>query len=196
MSFDASQAALIAQGVYGVVWLIELDFTSGTVYLSTHGDTLSIGGHDYAAGGHIITVGTLKEKAGTSTEKVALSIPTNPAYTSLTLGNVEGYRGRAARLKLILLDSNFQPVGTPKLRLNATMEPVSIQRNPAKEGESSGKIEMRLSREGLDRSRKLDGLRLTDAQQRARFSGDTGMRYLRGLIEKPAKWLSIAFQKR
>lgn len=195
MSFDASQTALIDGGVYSTVWLVELDFASGPVYVSTFNDVLTIEGKTYIAAGRVLEIGAIKEKFGTGTEKVTLSLPTNAAYTALALGNVEGYRGKPARLKLLLLGPDFQPVGAPKLRLTATMEPVSIQRNPAKDGESSGKIEMRLSREGLDRSRKLDGLRLTDAQQRARFPDDSGLRYMRALIEKPALWLSIAFQK-
>lgn len=194
--FDAPAAAQIASGVYGVVMLVELEFDSGTIYLSTHNEVLPpIDGHTFTPLGGVLRIGALKEKAGTGAEQLPISIPSDPAYVALALGNVEGYRGRPARVYLQLLDETYQPVGARKLRFTGHMEPVSIPREPAKDGSSSGRIEMKLTREGLARSRKRDGARLTDAQQRAKYPGDTGLRYMRTLIEKPSLWLSIAFQK-
>lgn len=193
--FDAPAAAQIATGVYGVVMLVELEFDSGTIYLSTHNEVLTIDGHAFTPLGGVLRIGTIKEKAGTGAEQLPISIPSDPAYVALALGGVEGYRGRPARVYLQLLGETYQPVGARKLRFTGRMEPVSIPREPAKDGSSSGRIEMKLTREGLARSRKRDGARLTDAQQQAKYPGDTGLRYMRTLIEKPSLWLSIAFQK-
>lgn len=193
--FDAPAAAQITTGVYGAVILVELEFDSGTIYLSTHNETLTVDSHVFTPLGGLLNIGTIKERAGMGAEQLPLSIPSDPSYVSLALGNVEGYRGRAARLYLQLLDENLQPVGARKLRFSGHMEPVSVQRQPAKDGSSSGRIEMKLTREGLARSRRREGARLTDAQQRAKYPGDTGLRYIRTLIEKPSLWLSVAFQK-
>lgn len=195
MSWDTAQQAALDSGTYSPVWFIELEFGAGPVNLCTWGSDITTGGRTYTGLGGVLSVGALRERDSVGLEKLSLSIPTDPTYTALALGNVEDYRGKPARLRLGLLDASYQLQGGLKLRFDGVMEPINIQRQSAKDGSSSGKIEMPLSRSGMSRSRRVDGARVTDAQQQQRFPGDTGLRYLRGLIEKPALWLSIAFQR-
>lgn len=195
MSWDGSQQAALDSGTYNPVWFVELEFSGGPVNMCTWGEDITTGGRTYAGLGGILTVGPVKEKDGSGLEKLSLSIPLRPEYTALALGDVENYRNKPARLRLGLLDATMQLQGGLKLRFDGVMEPINISRQSAKEGSSTGKIEMPLSRSGMGRSRRADGARMTDAQQQQRYPGDTGLRYMRGLIEKPALWLSIAFQR-
>lgn len=195
MTFDSAALAQLASGEVGTQWLVELDLTGGTLYLTTHNHNVTIGGHEYIGLGGNLGVDAVRENERIANDKVTITLPaSNMALVASVLNSVEAYRGRPARLYLQLFNTQHQPVGAPVRRLTARMEPVSIQRESA-QGSSSGKIEMRLVRAGLDRSRRYEGRRLSDAQQRSEYPGDTGMRYLRMLIEKPTLWLSKKFQE-
>ena len=82
-------------------------------------------------------------------------------------------------------------------RWSGVMNKIGIRREPAgEEGRAAqANIELLCMRRGMDRARHNQGLRLVDAQQQQRFAGDTGLRYVRTLIEKPSLWLSKRFQE-
>ncbi|MDT8998346.1 hypothetical protein RQP53_03540 [Paucibacter sp. APW11] len=198
LALDTAQLALLATRVVGVVWLVELDFTSGQICLTSMNVPLEIGGKTYRAAGDLLAVGELKESLDPSTQPIALRLSVaNPAVLASALGNVESYRGKAARLYLQLVDEVHRPVGVPRLRYTGYMQPVKIERDqPGPDGGVvGGSIELPLTSAGLSRARNVEGLRLSDEQQRARFPGDRGLEYLAGLIKQPALWLSTAFQQ-
>lgn len=187
------------QVVAGVAWLAQLDFTSGTLYLTTAPQSLTSGGHTYTGLGSLVSIGSLNESTDSSAEKITLSLSVaNAAMLALGLGSVEGYRGRAVRLYLQLFDDTFTPVDSPVQRWSGVMDKVAITRRPAdagNPGSSSGSIELQCSRSGMARARYYQGLRLTHQQHQSRWPGDTGLQYMRTLIEQPALWLSKRFQQ-
>lgn len=196
MTWDSAALAQLAEGEVGAHWLVELDLAGGTLYLTTWNHPVTIGGHDYLGLGGNLGVQAVSENERISNDRVSLSLPSsNQAFVAAVLGSVEAYRGRPARLYLQLFNAQGQPVGAPVRRMTARMEPVSIQRERSSTGSTGGKVEMRLVRAGLDRSRRLDGRRLSDSQQRSEYPDDTGLRYMRELIEKPTLWLSKRFQE-
>jgi len=196
MSFDASQQTLFAAGEYAVAWLVDLAFTTGTAYLTTWPEDITVGGNNYLGLGSVLTLGSIKESPGVALEEIQLSIPAVPAILALTLGATEQYRGRTANVSLLVIDrATYLPVGAPKLRFSGKMQPVKIERTSSREGDSAGKITMGLARAGLERSRRREGAKMTDALQRVKFPDDTGLRYLRTLINNPQVWLTKEFQK-
>lgn len=187
------------QVVAGVAWLAQLDFTSGTIYITTAPQSLTSGGNAYTGLGSLVSIGSLSESADASAEKITLSLSVaNAAMLALGLGNVEGYRGRAVRLYLQLFDEQFTPVDNPVQRWSGVMDKVMISRRPAdaaSPGSGGGSIDMQCSRAGMARARYYQGLRLTHQQHQSRWAGDTGLQYMRTLIEQPAQWLSKRFQE-
>ena len=187
------------QVVAGVAWLAEMDFSGGTVYVTTAPQSITTGGHTYTGLGALVGVANLNESADASAEKITLSLSVaDTALLALAIGGVETYRGRAVRLYLQLFDEQFVPVASPVQRWSGVMDRVQINRRPAEPGSAgagSGSIEMQCSRAGMARARNYQGQRLTDVQQRLAYPGDTGLRYVRMLIEKPQPWLTVAFQK-
>ena len=187
------------QVVAGVAWLAQLDFSSGTVYVTTAPQSLTTGGNTYTGLGALVSIGNLSESADSSAEKITLSLSVaNAAMLALGLGNVEGYRGRAVRLYLQLFDEQFTPVDSPVQRWSGAMDKVTITRRPAdtaSPGAATGSIDLQCSRSGMARARYYQGLRLTHQQHQSRWPGDTGLRYMRTLIEQPALWLSKRFQQ-
>lgn len=184
--------------VVGVHWLAELHFTSGVQRLTTAPRNVTAGGYSWMGLGVFAGVSDIGESADSGAEQIELSLSlVDTAMLAATLGNVEGYRGRRVRLHQLWLDAAFQPVGTPTLRWAGYMEPIKVEREaPSLIGdvEASGRIVMPCSRSGMARARHAQGLRLTNAQQRARFPDDRGLEYVRSLIELPSLWLSKKFQ--
>ena len=199
MTLDAGQIALLESDAVGVVYLIELEFFPGTLFLTTFNVDLQISGHgDYTAAGTLLSVGEIKESQDTDTQTLPITLSVaDSAVLALALGNVENYRGKKARIYLQPMEGNYRPVGEPRLRFAGEMEPVKISRDtqPEEGGPVGGTIELPVSRAGMSRARNADGLRCTDEQQQAEYPGDLGLQYVRALIEKPSQWLSKRFQE-
>jgi hypothetical protein len=197
MTMDTTQHQ---QVVAGVAWLAQLDFTTGTLYVTTAPQNLTVGANTYTGLGSLVSVAQLNESADSGAEKITLSLSVaNTAMLALAIGAVETYRGRAVRLYLQLFDEQFKRVGNPVQRWSGSMDRVQINRRPADPGSSGaggGSIDLQCSRAGMARARNFQGQRLTDVQQRIAYPGDTGLRYVRKLIEEPTPWLTVAFQRR
>lgn len=198
VALDAPASAAIISRARGAHWLVEMDFASGTLYYTTNAIDISARGHTYIGLSSLAEVAVITESENASAQKGSLYFAlVNPAMLAATIGNVESYRGRPARLFLQLIDSNYQPVGTPVQRFTGYMEPVKVtrKRQSAEGGGFTGRIELPLSRAGMARARNVQGLRLSDAQQQLKHPGDKFYEYMTGLIEKPALWLSKRFQE-
>lgn len=185
------------QAVVGAAWMAELAFASGTMHLSTAPQSITVAGHTWIGLGALASVSSVNEGADNRAEQLTLSLSlADPAMLAAAMGPATEYRGRAARLSLQLFDEAFLPVGTPRLRWAGYMARVQVNRRAADgDAPASGSIELICTRAGMARARNREGLRLTHAQQQQRYPGDTGLRYVRGLIEKPVAWLSKEFQK-
>ncbi len=198
LTLDATATARIAAPVRGVAWLAELYFDSGTIYVTTAPVTVSSGGNDYLGLGSLVDVSAVSESENTAADKITLGMSlVDPAMLGATLGNVEGYRGRAVRLYLQLFDEAFQPSGAAVHRFSGYMDRVRVKRERSAPtgGGSTGRIEIECSRAGMPRARNAVGLRLSDAQQQAAYPGDRGLEYIQTLIESPSLWLSKRFQQ-
>ncbi len=198
LALDASQIALFSSKIAGVVWLLELDFSDAVKRFTTFNVDLVSGGYTYIAAGNVATVSDIREAEDTDAQKMTISLSVaNGALLASALGNVEGYRGREARVYLLPLDEQYRPVGPARLRFAGEMEPVKISRSkPGFEGGPvGGKIDLPVTRAGLSRARKAEGLRVSDEQQQAEYPGDRAFEFIRPLIEKPTMWLSKRFQQ-
>lgn len=182
------------QAVAGVAWLVEMSFSGGPLRYTTAPVSLTTGGETWLGLGSLSGVSGVTESEEVQSDAITLSFSiVDPALIAASLGNVEGYRGRAVRLWLQMLSPDFAVVGPPVRRWSGLMDRVEIKRSGGQP--ATGSIEMRCSRSGIARMRNAQGMRLTHEQQLARYPGDTGLRYVRTLIEKPSLWLSKAFQR-
>ena len=181
------------QAVAGVTWLVELSFSTGALRYATAPVSLASAGHTWLGLGALAGVSGVTESEEVQSDAITLSFSiVDTALIAASLGSVENYRGRAVRLWLQMLSPDFAVVGPPVSRWSGMMDRVEIKRGGGQP--ASGSIEMRCSRSGIARMRNAQGMRLTHEQHLARYPGDTGLRYVRTLIEKPSLWLSKAFQ--
>ena len=196
ISMGATQHTAV---VTGMCMLVEMDFKVGTQYLTNAPQNLTIGPLTYLGLGGLIKLPDLHESVDSDEEKLTLGLSiVDTALIALSLGAVDGYRGRPVRIYFQMMSADFLPVGPVVHRWSGSMDKIVINRTPASTesgDDSTGMIEMQCSRSGMARARNYQGLRLTHQQQQLRFPGDTGLRYMRVLIDQPTLWLSKNFQK-
>lgn len=184
------------RSVHGVAWLVELAFTTGTLRYTTAPVSIVEGGNTWLGWGGVATVGSVTESEEVLGDAIVLSLSiVDQALVAASLGNVGAYRGRRATLYLQMTNARFLPVGPKVRRWAGVMDRVEIRR-AADENGSTGSIDLRCARVGVARMRNAGGLRLSHEQQLRRYPGDTGLRYVRTLIEQPSLWLSKKFQER
>lgn len=198
LTLDGTASARLANAVRGVAWLVELEFSTGTLRYTTFPQSLVISGNTYTGLGTLATVSAVSESENADAEKITLGFSiVSTTMLGATLGNVESYRGLPAHLWLQLFDDAFQPAGAPVKRWSGTMDRVIVNRTPSNRagGSSIGVLEMQCSRYGMARARNAPGLRLNHAQQQKAYAGDLGLEYVAKLVEQPALWLSKEFQR-
>lgn len=197
MSVSMDTAPLVLQGT-AIHWLVDMQFTTGTIYVTTAAVDIVAGGNTYLGVGKLANVSVLSESEDGSAEEVLLELTaTDQAQLAATLGNVENYRGRKVVIWAQVTNANGMPTGTRVRRWSGYMQPVRVKRNtPDNSVTSVGTIEMPCTRAGLARARNYEGRRVTHQQQIARFPGDLGCEYITSLVNNPVTWLSKRFQQR
>ena len=195
LSFGTAGDAQLASGVYSDCYLVDLHFADATVYLTTHSVNLPpIEGHTYIGVG-ALRVDTITTSEDGRPDKVRLSLPlVDEDMVAETLTSALGYRGREVWIWKQILSPERAPVGTRALEWRGYMDPVAIKRQRGQNA-ITGHIEMPCYRAGLARARNAEGLRITHAQQQARYAGDKFCEYIATLVEEPTTWLSKKFQE-
>lgn len=185
--FDAAAAA----PAVGVLYLVEMDFLGGTLYLTNWPANVTIGAQTYTGLGNVGRISEIKESEDGATQTVELELSqVNVNYLALGLGSVSGYQGRPVRIYVALTDANFAVTGSPVLRFAGWMDIVKIKRTDDK----VGSITMLCRTGGYDVRKNPVTLRMTDAQHQAAKPGELGFAYVADLIGKPQQWLSKRFQ--
>jgi hypothetical protein len=198
LTLDGTALARAAAGVAGIHYLVDLEFSTGTIYFTTHAIAISSGGHSYTALGDLVQVSAINESESQGADKVVLSFSiVNTAMLASLIGPATVYRNLRCRIYAQLIDDTYQPAGAAVLRWAGYMDRVTVERTPApvEGGDATGKINLECIRAGQARMRNASGLRRTHAQQMQRTANaDTGLRYTQALIETPSLWLSKRFQ--
>jgi hypothetical protein len=198
LGLDGTASARAAANLTGLHFLIELDFSTGTLYYSTYADTKTIGGHAYLGLGQVLELGVITQSENAQPEKIILKLNVvSAALLAACTGDGSVYRGREARLYAQFFSPDGNPEGAAVLVRRCQMNKVAVPRKAPESGGSlsGGAIELELVRPGHARMRNKDGLRRTHAQQIALYPGDNGLEYTQGLLEKPVVWLSKKFQQ-
>lgn len=196
ITLSPTQQAVLAQNARGVVWLVEMQFLSGTQYKTTHSAPIVYAGNTYGALGQVMTISNVSESGTIKTDrlKVRLSI-TDEAVLAFLIGPASEYRNRRIKLYAQFIGSEWQPVGDAIKRWSGFMDKLSVSRTSNPQGESGGFIEMTCVRAGIAKFRSDSGLRLSHAQQQLEYPGDMGLEYTESLVNNPVVWLSKEFQK-
>lgn len=196
---DVNAAAVMNSYARGAHWLIELYFTTGTLYYTTAPVTIdSPNGHSYIGTNGNVWIEQVQENVSSSIDTINISagIADKSLLAALTT-SIETYRNRLVRLHLQFLNEKFAPIGMPVHRWTGIMNPIKVIREKPDEsnGNTFGRIELPCQRIGMAKSRSRLGLRVTHEQQIKKYPGDLGLEYIKPLVLNPPPWLTVSFQK-
>lgn len=199
ITVDGTAQAAIDAGARGFAILVEMDFLSGTQYVTTWPVSIVTAGHTYIGIGSLGSVSGLSESEDRSARKVKLALAiVNQAMLATLIGPAGEYRRRRARIYQQMMTETFVPAGTPIHRWTGFMDKVMVDRDAPSSVNGSpglGQVIVECSRAGVPGSRRKSTLRSTHQQQIAKYPGDLGLEYQQELLEKPSLWLSKRFQE-
>lgn len=196
ISLDGTQQSTIDSQARGATLLLDLEFSTGTIYVTPYSVPIQANGHTYTSLGSLMSVSPVRESESLSTERLKLKLSiVSTAMLAYAIGPASVYRGQPVRLYFQLIGAHHEPKGNPIPRWSGIMDRITIDRSPSKTGKSSGSIELECIRNGLARLRTAAPILMTNEQQQREYPGDRGLEYTDTLVRKPPVWLSKAFQK-
>lgn len=176
----------------GLLYLVEMQFASGTLRFTNWGHSVDAMGHTWVGLTAITSISTLSESERLEYPAVEIGLQVaDPAQLALALGPASEYRGRPVLLYEWVLDDELRPLDDPQLAWAGVMDQVRLKTGDG-EKEVAGAV-MRCEIPGRD-PRAAQSLRLNHAQQQARYPGDTGLSRMEQLAGQPQTWLSKRFQ--
>lgn len=188
---DAQQQEALEKVTVNLVYFVEFDFASGTVRVSNFNQNVTWNGSEWLGVGSLGAISEITETDGVESSPLNFRLNiANPSLLALSVGPVEEYRGRDAKMYMCPMDEQFRLIGTPEICWSGIMDMMSVGVD-GDEGQIVLKCET--SAYGLKRR---PSLRLNSAQQRKRYPTDTGLDFQNGTISSPAVWLSRRFQLR
>ncbi|MEQ6474021.1 hypothetical protein [Comamonas sp. wu1-DMT] len=176
-----------------VALLAEMQFTTGTMRLSTWEGSLQALGYEWAYLPGVMGISGVQQAENIEYPAidVSLALP-DPSILSLAVGSEKTYRGRLFRLYMAIMDDEFRLVDDPQPLYVGVMDQVQMRTGDG--AEDKGALTMRCEQPGKD-SRNAMSQRLTNQQQSKRYPGDTGLSRMAELAGGPQTWLTKKFQQ-
>ncbi len=173
-------AALAAGPVFRPVFLVDLDWPSGQVYVWNGYGNISWGGHTYVGTGHLGTISNIGETKDGKANGVTLTLNGIPSdLVADALAN--DAQGRVAKIWLagMAADGTF----------GADPYPIYdgvIDVTPMEDAGSTCSLSVQLEKELIDR--RLHNRRNTHEDQQIDYPGDDIFQYVAGLATKEGTW--------
>ncbi|QHJ00123.1 hypothetical protein GT347_20345 [Xylophilus rhododendri] len=188
--------ATAAGPTHGLLNLVEMQFVSGTLRLTTFPVDVPAMGQTWKGLGFLGEVGQLHESEDGAAEKLDLTLShVAEANLALALGNTSNYQDRPVRVWVALLDaSTLQIVGAPILRFAGVMDRPRIERGDGS-ADATGKVVMECLTASYNPRLNPAALRMNNAQHQARHPGERGFEQVASLIGTPFVWLTKAQQQ-
>jgi hypothetical protein len=121
----AVEAALAGTNLIAV-FLVELRFGTGTVYVNNIEFDIPYDGHTWLGGGRIGSISAIDEGEDLQAYGVRLTLSgVNPALLSIALA--EDYQGRPVLISLALLDTDHNIIETPVLVYRGRMDTMPME---------------------------------------------------------------------
>lgn len=189
-TLSGPQSTAVDAAAVGAVWLFEFGFDT-PLYLTWSGVDIDYGGNTYRSA-MFLEIEQVRETV--TLEAVGLKATiTGVPESIVSLALQENIRGDDFYMRLALLDSDGQIIGTPTLEYQGRCDIPTIADNPDDKGVTcvvSIAIESRI----VDYAR-ANIRRYTDQDQQKVFPGDKFFQYTPQMVEKSVAWPAASFWK-
>lgn len=184
-ALSGTDAAQAASAIVGAAEFLTLAFPSGTIYLAKGDRAYTWGGNTYSATGQWESIGNYNEAADNAPRPMQLVIS---GVDATLLSDVIGTQIQWAQITYAL---GFTDVTGALLDSPSFVAPAFLGDCTIVLGENTGEI--RITAENLlaDIQNRQSGCLHTDADQKARYAGDTFYLNIASLINKIIYWGQI-----
>lgn len=197
MTVTSGQQTVLEKRNAPIVYFVELDFASATVYFSSFNKTFTWGGHDWIGLGSLGSISEMKSEDSTDPHAVNLGLNVaNATLLQIACGPVEEYRGRDAKIYMCPLSEAHELVDTPIKCWEGSMDTmvVSAGKSESEDGVVESSISLRCEPFAKNLRRK-SVLRVNNAQHQANYPTETGFIYQQDLIAHDQVWMSSAARR-
>lgn len=176
-------AALATGKSFSPVFLVELRWPSGTVYVWNGYGTISWDGHTFVGTGHLGSITTIGESRDLKANGVTLTlsgIPTSLVNQALE----EDSQGAVAKIWLGPLTKEGAFAADPLQVFEGIIDVC-----PSEESGETSTISVQLEKELIDR--RLNNRRYTHEDQQLDYAGDMFFSFVSGLVDKEITWGAV-----
>lgn len=159
------------------VWLVKVEFDSGTVRLWTGNGDITYDSEIYQGAGNLLGIEEIEENTGLVAASTVITFAGLDA-TLIALALTEDYQERPVTVYFGALDTSRALITSPYLQLRGRMDVMSLS-NSGDVGICTATVENILT----DLERPKVG-RYTDEDQKARYAGDKFFEFVESLQDK------------
>lgn len=172
--------SVIAADNVPLLLFAELVFDSGTLRVTNAGHDMSWDGHNWTGVGQLGSIDAVQEGADLQAYGIKLALSGIPSdYVATALG--EHYQGRACRVWLAFLDSDYRVLADPVLVFSGRMDTMDVDMGNT--ATITVSAESRLI--DLERARVR---RFNHEDQQIDYPGDLGFQYVPFMVERELLW--------
>ncbi|GAA0493772.1 hypothetical protein [Pigmentiphaga daeguensis] len=183
----AAVDAAINAGHVQLFYLLEMEFRSGTIYLTNLGFNVTWNGQEYTGAGAVGAVEEIRESAAAEATGLKFTLSGVPSeMVAIALG--EHVQGRWARLYTAFW-ANGAIVADPVLEWAGLVDTLAIS-----DGAESATIQVSVESRVVSFKRP-NVRRYNNADQQSQYPGDRFFEYVEEMAEKPLVWPSREFWK-
>ena len=180
-SLSTEMQAVATADLVRPIYLIDLDFSSGSIYLWSGSGDLSYNSNDYLGAGDLLSIGAIQESSDLTANGATVTL-TGIKQSLLTLARDEDYQGRPLIIRLGAFDENGDLISSPVILFSGFMDVMTI----ADAGETST---IKLSAENkLIAIQRSKIRRYTAEDQKIDHPTDKGFEFVSKIKEKEIFW--------
>lgn len=162
-------------------FLLDLEFTSGSIYLWTgHGD-LSWNSNTYLGAGDILTLSPFEEKTDLGATGANVVI-TGVKSSLVAKARDEDYQGRPIKIRLGAFDSTASIISDPVIVFSGFMDTMTID-----EGAETSTISIACENRLISLERRRER-RYTDSDHKIDYPSDKGFEFVATIQQKEIVW--------
>jgi hypothetical protein len=180
-TLDPTVVSALGGEVVRIALLAELEFASGTLYMTDLPYNVNYGGNTYVGGGNLVSVNPVKESDGLEAHGLQFTLSGVPS-SAISMVLQEHIQGKPARLKVMLFSENGTPIGTPVEEWTGRLDQMSIE-----DGPQSATVTVTAESRLADFKRSYVR-RYTNEDQQAEYPGDKFFEHLQAIQDLEIIW--------
>jgi hypothetical protein len=180
-TLSSEMQAVATAEVVRPIYLIDMEFTSGSVYFWSGLGNLTFNSNTYIGAGDLLSIGTVSETAELQANGATVTL-TGIKQSLVTIARDEPYQGRPLTIRLGALDDSGDLVSSPVIIFSGFMDVMTIA-----DGGETSTISLSVENKLIAFERSFVR-RYTSEDQKIEHPSDKGFEFVTKIQEKEIIW--------